>query len=283
MATNTQGKGGPINTSKGPVGKDMGNRFFVSIEPSNNGVGEVWPDDQIDAYITLCAALMLYGGLKPGDIVAHFEWAPGRKADPAGPCMFAPKGGLWNMDAFRGQVWLRSLHLINTGRAWGSAKPLPPAALPKPTSPTKTYRVVKGDTLYGIARNTKTPFETLLRLNKLSTNSLIHPGDSLFVNASYTAPTPTPPVTIDKGSVFMTNVGSLHFSDVVAGSRGRDVKRAQALYNTIISSPPTTPLVEDGHFGPVSQRAFSDFNGFFGLPRIGKVDRETWKILLDLP
>ena len=133
-ATNTQGRGGPVQTSKGYIGRDMGNRYFISIEPSNDGVGEAWPIEQQDAYITLCAALMLYLDLKPGDIFAHFEWAPGRKFDPAGPSMFATQPRqLWNMDDFRGGVWLRSIELVETGRAWGSKNPAPAPDKPAPT------------------------------------------------------------------------------------------------------------------------------------------------------
>lgn len=122
-ATNTQGRGGPFQTSKGLIPLDQGNLYAFSIEPSNNGVGEVWPAVQQDAYVTLCAAVMLWLKLKPGDIMAHFEWAPGRKFDPAGPSRYATGSRLWDMDKFRGDVWLRSIQLISEGKAWGIDPP----------------------------------------------------------------------------------------------------------------------------------------------------------------
>lgn len=104
-ATNTQGNGGPQQTSKGVIPLNQGNRFMLSIEASNNGIGEPWPKVQQDAYVVMCAALTEWLDLDPGDVFGHFEWTS-RKIDPAGPSRFAPAGGTWNMDDFRGEVWL---------------------------------------------------------------------------------------------------------------------------------------------------------------------------------
>ena len=49
--TNTQGKGGPVNTSKGMIAKGNGNPWFLSIEAANDGAGEPWPDVQLESYI----------------------------------------------------------------------------------------------------------------------------------------------------------------------------------------------------------------------------------------
>lgn len=127
-ATNTQGKGGPMSTSRGVIPLDAGNRYMISIEAQNNGVGEPWSDDMLDAYVTLCAAL-IDGLARDGaydartatfrqikldprrDQFAHFEYAPTRKIDPAsgrnGQDRFAISGdryGRWNMDRFRDDV-----------------------------------------------------------------------------------------------------------------------------------------------------------------------------------
>lgn len=104
-ATNTQGKGGPRQCSRGTIPLDQGNRYMLSIEASNNGVGEPWPTVMQDAYVALCHALMAEFDLSPGDVVAHFEWT-NRKIDPAGNSRYATGGASWNMDAFRGDVWL---------------------------------------------------------------------------------------------------------------------------------------------------------------------------------
>lgn len=103
-ATNTQGKGGPRQTSVGTIPLDQGNKYMISIEASNNGVGEPWPSVMQDAYVKLCAALCKRYGLVAGDVVAHFEWTD-RKIDPAGNSRYATGGNKWNMDTFRGDVW----------------------------------------------------------------------------------------------------------------------------------------------------------------------------------
>ena len=107
-ATNTQGKGGPYPSSKGTIPKDAGNRYILSIEACNAGNGEAWPAVQIDAYVRMCAVLVPKLGLNWGDIMAHFEWSPGRKYDPAGNSPYASGGALWDMDKFRGDCWLAS-------------------------------------------------------------------------------------------------------------------------------------------------------------------------------
>jgi hypothetical protein len=86
---------------------------MFSIEAANNGTGEPWTAQQQWTYPRLVAAVLDWANnetpgapLSAGDVFAHFEWAPGRKIDPAGPSQWAPNGGMWNMDAFRGSVWL---------------------------------------------------------------------------------------------------------------------------------------------------------------------------------
>jgi hypothetical protein len=83
-ATNTNGKGGPVGTSRGQVPLDSMNTHAIGIEAVNTGVGETWPQAQIDAYFTITLALCAAYGLEPGmDICTHAVWAPGRKIDPA--------------------------------------------------------------------------------------------------------------------------------------------------------------------------------------------------------
>ena len=104
-ATNTSGKGGPMQTSKGTIPLDAANRYVISIEAANAGTGESWPQVQQDAYVKVCNALIKHYGLTPGDVHAHFEWTT-RKVDPAGNSKYATGSNKWNMDQFRGDVWL---------------------------------------------------------------------------------------------------------------------------------------------------------------------------------
>jgi N-acetylmuramoyl-L-alanine amidase len=48
-ASNCAGKGGPANFSRGVSPTDQGNTTGFQIEVANNGVGEPWPQVQIDA------------------------------------------------------------------------------------------------------------------------------------------------------------------------------------------------------------------------------------------
>lgn len=102
-ATNTQGKGGPYRTSRGTIPVDEGNKYMISIEASNDGIGQRWPDVQLDAYVKMCAALCHAYGLLPSDVIAHFEWT-NRKIDPAGPSWYANGNQSWDMDLFRADV-----------------------------------------------------------------------------------------------------------------------------------------------------------------------------------
>jgi hypothetical protein len=92
-ATNTQGAGGPVQTSRGTIPENMGNRYILSIEAANNGRGEVWPNKQIDAYERVLASLCSAYGLQTTDIISHARWSPRRKVDPSGPTPLRPTWG----------------------------------------------------------------------------------------------------------------------------------------------------------------------------------------------
>lgn len=71
-----------------------GNRSVIGIEAANDGRGETWPQVQLDAYDHGAAALLRQLGRNESWLVAHREWAPGRKIDPTGI----------DMDAMRARV-----------------------------------------------------------------------------------------------------------------------------------------------------------------------------------
>ena len=135
-ATNTQGKGGPVDTSKGQIPLDKGNLYMFSIEAANDGVGEPWPGVQQDVYVALCSALLPYLGLTVGDVFAHFEWAPGRKYDQAGNSRYALGSDLWDMDRFRGDVFTFS-------QPPPPEPAPPPAPEPEPEPPEPEEETVK--------------------------------------------------------------------------------------------------------------------------------------------
>lgn len=78
---NHAGFGGP----RGDIPANMGNTYTFGIEAENNGLGEPWTKQQLNAYYRLCAALLVWMDRKDVNrVFAHKEWAPGRKIDPAG-------------------------------------------------------------------------------------------------------------------------------------------------------------------------------------------------------
>lgn len=82
-ASNCAGKGGPAVFSRGTIPLDSGNTRGWQIEVANNGVGEVWPRVQVDAFFAGSNALNAHVGNLPGDVITHQGWAPTRKIDPA--------------------------------------------------------------------------------------------------------------------------------------------------------------------------------------------------------
>jgi hypothetical protein len=99
--TNTNGSG--VDPC-GDVPDDAMNTYAIGIEAANDGVGEPWPLEQQDAYVTLVEQLCGRYGIDPSAVHSHAEWAPSRKIDPAGPSRWAPEGGTWPMDAFRAEL-----------------------------------------------------------------------------------------------------------------------------------------------------------------------------------
>src|SRR5580765_6319068 len=82
-AANTQGKGGPTPFSRGTVPPDQGNTTMWGIEAQNNGVGQAWPQVQIDSYFRCNEALAVLFGNQVSDCISHQGYAPTRKIDPA--------------------------------------------------------------------------------------------------------------------------------------------------------------------------------------------------------
>jgi len=108
-ATNTNGKG--KDTWGGGVPENSMNSYAIGIE-ANGGYGSDWPKVQTDAYVTLINGLCSRYGIPANNVRGHFEWAPTRKVDPAGPSPWATGNASWNMLGFRS--------------ACSGARPLPP-------------------------------------------------------------------------------------------------------------------------------------------------------------
>lgn len=105
--TNTNGIG--IDTWH-PVGdpnrvpNDSMNSYAIGIELMNNGIGEPYPVGMQDALLRGAVALHRHYRIGVYEARAHFEWAPTRKIDPAGPSRWInveDKYQRWNMGKFR--------------------------------------------------------------------------------------------------------------------------------------------------------------------------------------
>lgn len=131
-ATNTNGKGGPQSFSRGTVPVDGMNTRAVGVEMGNNGVGEAWPECQVNAMFAVANAVNKRLGNQPTDVCTHNVWAPTRKIDPATAAAvqgaWKPRStnssGTWSLDDIRAEC---------VARASGTVAPTPP---PDPTPPT---------------------------------------------------------------------------------------------------------------------------------------------------
>jgi hypothetical protein len=119
-AANTAGKGGPVEMSRGTVPLDGGNSTTWAWEVANNGVGEPWPQVQIDAYFTATIVMNERFGNRPDDLFTHAlgvgdGWTD-RKIDPAradavlGP--WKPRSinssGTWSQADIRAEILRRA-------------------------------------------------------------------------------------------------------------------------------------------------------------------------------
>lgn len=123
-ATNTNGSG---TDPCGIVDQDSMNSSAIGIEAANDGVGEIWPAEMQRAYNLLCKELCEAYGIPFRQIHSHWEYAPSRKVDPAGPALYqepprlGPSNLSWNMDSFR-----------QACESAGGSTPVPPEPTPEP-------------------------------------------------------------------------------------------------------------------------------------------------------
>ena len=128
-ATNTNGKGKSIQFSSGTVPADSMNTYAIGAEIANNGVGEAFPQRQIDAVFKANNACAKAYGFDPGDLSTHQFYAQDRKIDPA---TNAAVQGPWSpRSATSSGTWNRDDVVAEAKRRAGSA----PTPGPKPPTP----------------------------------------------------------------------------------------------------------------------------------------------------
>lgn len=82
-AANTNGTGQALTFSRGTVPMDQMNTHSVAVEMGNDGIGEPWPQVQIDAMFLVSNTVNRHLGNQPEDLTTHAHYAPSRKIDPA--------------------------------------------------------------------------------------------------------------------------------------------------------------------------------------------------------
>jgi hypothetical protein len=116
--TNTNGKGNAMTFTKGRVPQDSMNSYAFGMEIVNNGVGEPYPQVQIDAAFVVADVVNARLGNAPDDVATHWSYAPTRKIDPAvyavvrgpwqpGSCTTA---GTWELADLRAECVRRAGH-----------------------------------------------------------------------------------------------------------------------------------------------------------------------------
>ena len=136
----------------------------------------------------------------------------------------------------------------------GAPTPIPPGS----PAPARTYTVVRGDSLYGIARKSGVAIGELLSLNNLALNSLILPGMVLTVAAG----------TADAAAL----AAPAGWTDIGPGARGASVAAAQT---AIINSGIYLRGGADGVFGQYTQAALRQYQLNRSLPQSGVIDTAT--------
>lgn len=104
-ATNTNGKGNQIAFSRGIVPADGMNTRAIGVEMGNDGVGERWPQAQVDSMFVVSNVCNAKCGNRPEDMSTHNFYAPTRKIDPATDNVAGP--------------WVPGV--VNSSRSWNRA------------------------------------------------------------------------------------------------------------------------------------------------------------------
>jgi peptidoglycan hydrolase-like protein with peptidoglycan-binding domain len=254
-----------------------GNTQTIGIEAANDGVGEPWPEEQVDAYIIGTAALLKHMGQPVENIVGHKEWAPRRKIDPRG----------LDMDEMRSRVQA----IIDAPSGGGSVPDLPPGLnwgqgglpniLVSNTRPVLQYNS-RGDDVrraqgllldHGIAignadgqfgPRTYTGVKRFQAEKGLKIDGII---DNLTWEELEKAPIPKPSPTQK------VNINNRCKTQILKrGERGNCVASLQRALN-VLGHNAGTP---DGSFGPKTEAAVRSFQRSNRITQDGVVGSQTW-------
>jgi hypothetical protein len=158
-ASNCAGKGNQMQFSRGVGSANNGNVWGFQIEVANNGVGEAWPQAQIDAFFLISNALNAFVGNQPSDITSHAlgkgNGYTDRKIDPARAeavqGLWVPRSvnssGTWDLDDMRNECIARA-----SGAGPTPTPPPDPGPTPEPTPPATNWPASLTSSLPSIAK-----------------------------------------------------------------------------------------------------------------------------------
>lgn len=178
---------GQLKPTRGNANGTDGNAHFYGVEIMYSG-SHAMTDAQYKTALKLSAAILDFHKWTEKSVIAHGEWS-NDKWDPG-----YASGKIMDMTKVRSAI-------ADTVKAGPKPAPKPPVpTVPKPTTPavpaTGTYKVVIGDTLYGIANKYKVTVENLKAWNALKSDELTI-GQILKVKAPVVTP-PKPVLTVQQ-------------------------------------------------------------------------------------
>ena len=240
-----------------------GNARFYGVEIWYSG-SHAMTDAQYTTLRKLASAICDFHKWSEKSVIGHGEWGSPGKWDPG-----IKSGVMMNMAKVRSDIKV-------TLESKSTTTPKPPTTTPpKPTVPAPTHKVVKGDTLYSLAKKYGTTVAELKTLNALKSDELSI-GQILKVKKAATAPskpaTPTKPkMPAYPGSQYF-RVGANN--KYVTALDKALIKAGLAKYsdgNGYQSGPNYTEWTKK------NVQAFQRSLGWSGSDADGLVGPETWK------
>ena len=257
----------------------LGNTQTIGIEAANDGVGEPWPQEQVDAYIIGTAALLKYMGQPVQNVLGHKEWAPSRKIDPRG----------LDMDEMRSKV---QAVLDSPGGEPGSSVPDLPPGLEWGQGGLPDVSLVNSRPL--LQYNSTGEHVRRAQQFLLDHGQNIGAVDGEFGPRTYTG---VKRFQAEKGLKIDGIIGALTWAELEKpptpkqsqgkqviisercksqilrrGSRGTCVSSLQRALNTLGHNSGTP----DGSFGPKTDQAVKSFQRFHRISQDGIVGPVTW-------
>lgn len=258
----------------------LGNTQTIGIEAANDGVGEPWPQEQVDAYIIGTAALLRHMNQPVENVVAHKEWAPSRKIDPRGLDMDEMRSKVKAvLDSPGGEPGL-SVPDLPPGLEWGQGG-LPDVSIVN-NRPLLQYNSV-GDHVRRAQQflldhninigsvdgefgpRTYTGVKRFQQAKGLTVDGIIGPQTWVALEASPEKPQSAPKPDIKIPDKCKTQV-------IQRGARGNCVKSLQRALN-VLGYNSGAP---DGSFGPKTDQAVRSFQRFSRITVDGIVGPQTW-------